>query len=212
MPRAKLRTSSLRDRILAAAIDLLTEEGPRAVTARNVAQHANTSPPAVYELFGDKAGLVREVFFEGFRRLRSVFEDLDGSADAKDDVVAVIGAFRAFIRDNPILCEVMFSRPFADFDPRPEDVQDARWTRDFIVGRVRRAIDAGQLDGDATDIAHALVALTEGLAATELSGRLGTSQASVDRRWDVATSALLSGFAPTADLARTAAYLSDAAD
>ncbi|HET7017117.1 MAG TPA: TetR/AcrR family transcriptional regulator [Streptosporangiaceae bacterium] len=196
MPRAKLRTSSLRDRILQAAIDLLTDEGPRAVTARNVAQHANTSPPAVYELFGDKAGLVREVFFEGFRRLRSRFEELEEGADAKGDVVATIRAFRSFIRDNPILCEVMFSRPFGDFDPRPEDIKAAAWTRDFVVGRVRRAIDAGQLDGDATDIAHAVVALTQGLAATELSGRLGTSQASIDRRWDVATAALLSGFAP----------------
>ena len=32
---------------------------------------AQTSTPAVYELFGDKAGLVREVFFEGFRLLRA---------------------------------------------------------------------------------------------------------------------------------------------
>ena len=30
---------------------------------------AATSTPAVYELFGDKAGLVRELFFEGFRML-----------------------------------------------------------------------------------------------------------------------------------------------
>ncbi len=197
MPRAKLRTADLRDHILHVAIDLLTEDGPRALTARNVAQHANTSPPAVYELFGDKAGLVRGVFFEGFRRLRTQFEALDESADAKGDVVAAIRAFRGFIRENPVLCEVMFSRPFGDFDPRPEDIRAAAWTRDFVVGRVQRAIDARQLDGDATDIAHAVVALTQGLAASELSDRLGTTRSSIDRRWDAATEALLSGFAPT---------------
>jgi AcrR family transcriptional regulator len=196
MPRAKLRTSDLRDRILHTAIELLTEDGPRAVTARNVAEHANTSPPAVYELFGDKAGLVREVFFEGFRRLRTRFEALDESTDALGDVVAAVHAFRAFTRENPVLCEVMFSRPFADFDPQPQDARAAAWTREFIVGRVQRAIDGRQLDGDATDIAHALVALTQGLAASELGGRLGTSRSSIDRRWDAATQALLSGFGP----------------
>jgi hypothetical protein len=41
--------------------------GRRLAALRSPFRH--TSVPAVYELFGDKAGLVREIFFEGFRRL-----------------------------------------------------------------------------------------------------------------------------------------------
>ena len=49
--------------------------------------------------------------------------------------------------------------------------------------------------GDETDIAHVLVSLTQGLAATEAAGWLGTSKASIDRRWALAVDAVLSGLA-----------------
>ncbi len=67
MPRAKQRTPELRDRVLDVAITTLGEEGIARFTTRRVAERAGTSVPAVYELFDDKAGLVRAMFFEGFR-------------------------------------------------------------------------------------------------------------------------------------------------
>ena len=69
MPRAKQRTPELRDRLLEVAIATLAEEGIARFTTRRVAERAGTSVPAVYELFDDKAGLVRAMFFEGFRLL-----------------------------------------------------------------------------------------------------------------------------------------------
>jgi len=76
VPRAKQRTPELRDRVLQVAVSMLADEGFGGFTTRKVAQGAATSVPAVYELFGDKAGLVREVFFEGFRQLRRRFDQL----------------------------------------------------------------------------------------------------------------------------------------
>ena len=64
MPRPKQRTEQLREHIVQVAIATLTADGVGGFTTRRVAEHAQTSPPAVYELFGDKAGLIREVFFE----------------------------------------------------------------------------------------------------------------------------------------------------
>ena len=122
MPRAKQRTPELRDRVLRVALATLATEGVVGLTTRKVAEVARTSTPAVYELFGDKAGLVREIFFEGFRMLRGCLDRLDE-----------------------------------------------------------------------TDIAHVLVSLTQGLAGTELAGWLGTSRASVDRRWKLAIRAVLDG-------------------
>ena len=103
---------------------------------------------------------------------------------------------RKFVRANPVLAEVMFSRPFVDFDPGPSDAEAGRAVRRFVVGRVRRCIDAGVLAGDETDIAHVLVSLTQGLAATEIAGWLGTSKASVERRWNLAIEAVLTGLHP----------------
>ena len=62
---------------------MLADEGLGGFTARKVAQVAATSIPAVYELFGDKAGLIREVFFEGFRQLRRQFDQLDDTDDPR---------------------------------------------------------------------------------------------------------------------------------
>lgn len=196
MPRTKQRTPALRDRVLQVAVTMLASEGVAGFTTRRVAQEADTSPPAVYELFGDKAGLVREMFFEGFRMLRRSFDQLDETPDPRADLVRVIETLRAFVRRNPVLAEVMFSRPFADFDPGPSGLEAGSAVRLFVVGRVRRCLDAGILAGDATDVAHVLVSLTQGLAATEMAGWLGTSKASIARRWRLAIEAVLDGLRP----------------
>jgi AcrR family transcriptional regulator len=193
VPRAKQRTPALRDRVLQVALELLARAGVAGFTTREVARGAQTSTPAVYELFGDKAGLVRGVFFEGFRLLRRYFDRLDDSGDPRRDLVRLIAIYREFLRDHPVLAHVMFSRPFADFDPGPEERAAGAAVRELIVARVQRCIDAGMFAGDATDIAHVVVALTQGLAAAELAARLGGSRASVDRRWALGVAAMLDG-------------------
>jgi AcrR family transcriptional regulator len=193
MPRAKQRTSKLREHIVQVAVAMLAADGVGGFTTRKVAERAQTSPPAVYELFGDKAGLVREVFFEGFRLLGGRFGRLPESDDPAADLLRAIQVFRIFARDNPVLTQVMFSRPFADFDPGPAELEAGAATREFIVHRVRRCIDAGIIDGDQTDIAHGLLALAQGLAIQEAAGWLGSTRASVNRRWDLAVRAFLAG-------------------
>jgi AcrR family transcriptional regulator len=201
MPRAKQRTPELRDRVLRVAVDTLTGEGVAGFTTRRVAQQAATSTPAVYELFGDKAGLVREVYFEGFRLLRRRLDALNDGDDPRADLVRLMQLFREFVRRNPVLADVMFSRPFADFDPGPAERDAGSQVREFTVAHVQRCMDAGILragagTGNATDVAHALLALAQGLAAQENAGWLGTSKASRDRRWKLAIGAMLDGLAP----------------
>ena len=195
VPRPKQRTAALRDHVLQVAVDLLARSGVAGFTTRKVARGAATSTPAVYELFGDRAGLVRSVFFEGFRLLRRYLERLDDSGDPRRDLIRLAAIYRGFLRDHPVLSHVMFSRPFADFDPGPSERAAGAAVRELIVARVQRWIDAGMFAGDATDAAHVLVALTQGLAAAELAGRLGRSRASVNRRWALAISAVLDGLA-----------------
>ncbi len=198
MPRAKQRTPELRAEVLRVAVDTVAAEGVAALTARRVAAGAGTSTPAVYELFGDKAGLVREVVFEGFASLRQRFDRLRLGDDPRRDLLRTLHAFRDFARDNPALAQLMFARGFADLDPGPADRAAGEATRRFVVERVRRCIAAGVIRGDDRDVAHALLALAQGLAAQESAGWLGRSRASRDRRWDVAVRAMLDGLATRA--------------
>jgi AcrR family transcriptional regulator len=196
MPRTKQRTPELKDRVLRSALAALETDGVPGFTTRRVARDAHTSTPAVYELFGDRAGLVREVFFEGFRRLADHLKQIEPTADPVRDLVACIHAHRAFVQDHPVLAEVMFSRPFADFDPGQAEIAAGRETRELILRRVRRCIDHGVIAGRATDIALVLIALAQGLAAHEAAGLLGSSPASRNRRWNLAIQATLAGLAP----------------
>ena len=159
-----------------------------------MAARAETSAPALYELFGDKSGVVRELYFEGFRQLFAELAALGESADPIADLWTLSAAYRRFIRGNRELAEVMFSRPFTDFSPGPDELAATSSVRVLIVGRVRRCIDAGRLRGDETDVAHVLVALMQGMAFAEAAGRLGTSTESIERRWRLAIGTALNGF------------------
>jgi AcrR family transcriptional regulator len=197
VPRTKQRTAVLRRRLLSVALDRLDREGVAGLTARAVAREADTSTPAVYELFGDKWGLVGEVYFEGFRLLRTALDEVGESDDPRADLENLARAYRRFMTENPGLAEVMFSRPFTDFDPGASEREASGAVRIFIVDRVERAIEAGQLGGhigaDATDMAHVFVALIQGLAAAEKARRLGTTAESVDRRFALGVAAVLDG-------------------
>jgi AcrR family transcriptional regulator len=195
MPRIKQRTPELRDRVLEVAVKALGEHGISGFTTRRVAELAGTSVPAVYELFDDKAGLVRQVFFEGFRLLGRELATVPATDDPLADVARLAPAFRRFCLGRPALAQVMFSRPFAAFDPGPEETAAGASVREVFVGRIERCLDAGLLVGDPTDIAHVLLALVQGLAVQEAGRWLGNSAASVNRRWTLGMTTLLRGFA-----------------
>jgi AcrR family transcriptional regulator len=196
MPPAKQRTAALKERVLVGAVDLLADQGAAGFTARSLAARADTSAPAVYELFGDKSGVVRAVYFEGFRLLAAELRELVETADPLADLRALAGTYRHFVVGRRELAEVMFSRPFTDFSPGPEELRATSSVRECVVERVRRCVQAGAFAGDETDLAHVFVALVQGLAFAEAAGRLGRSRASVDRRWRTALTALFAGFAP----------------
>jgi len=196
VPPQKQRTPQLRHHLLDVAVDLLGREGPSAFTTRRLAREAGTSTPAVYELFGDKRGLLREVYFEGFRALGDQLRDVPATTDPLADLRSLARRYRTFLCEHPELADVMFSRPFTVFDPGPSELRTTASVRELIVARVRRCMDAGSLVGDETDIAHVLVALVQGMAGAENARRLGTTSTSIERRWSLALEATLSGLGP----------------
>jgi AcrR family transcriptional regulator len=193
----KQRTDALRERGVASALAVLAEDGVAGLTTRTVARRAEASVPAIYEVFGDKAGLIREVFFEGFRMLGDELSALPPTEDPLDAIRHLAEGFRRFIVANPVLAQIMFSRPFADFDPTAEDDKAGVKVRKIFIRNVRTAIDAGLLVGDPTDIALLFFAFIDGLAAAETAHRLGGSKQSIDRRWRLGVNALINGLRAT---------------
>jgi hypothetical protein len=118
------------------------------------------------------------------------------TADPLETLRHLAEAFRQFVLANPVLAQIMFSRPFADFDPTAEDDRAGVKVRKIFVHQVQVAVDAGLLAGDPTDIAHLFFAFVEGLSAAESAQRLGASKQSVDRRWRLGLDALITGLSP----------------
>lgn len=124
------------------------------------------------------------------------------------DVEALVPVLRRFCLDSPRLAQVMFSRPFADFDPGPEELAAGESVRNIFLDRIQRCLDEGALAGDAVEIAHVLLALAKGLAVQEAGRWLGTTARSVERRWRLGVRALLTGFSCSASSAEWSARCS----
>jgi AcrR family transcriptional regulator len=195
MPRPKQRTASLSESVLRTTLDLVEAEGV-SLTARSVAAAADTSPAALYELFGDKAGLLRAVFFEGFSLLGDVVDAVATTSEPEADLVDTLAATRRFALERPMLFELMFARPFAEFRPGPDDHAAAVGVYRTVMSRVDRCLASGVLAGDRIDVAQVLIATNRGLIAAELAGILASTPAASERRWSLGVRAVIAGLRP----------------
>lgn len=196
MPRPRKRDyETLRRELIDAGGRLLAEEGPAALSTRRVAQATGTSTTAVYNLFGDKAGLVREMFLEGFDRLTAAFAAVPHTEDAVADLLALGDAYRANARDNPHLYELMFGRPVPEFRPDAEAARRIQPTFDALIAACARCIESGAFaPADPYAIAVQLNAMAHGLCSLQLRGALG-DESEADAHWRRAFASLLKGLA-----------------
>lgn len=193
VPRPRTHDETLRVRLLDEGGRLLAAEGPAALTIRRLTERAGTSSSAVYSLFGDKPGLLRAMFVEGFRRLARRFAELPRTDDPVTDLQALGRAFRANALANPHLYDLMFRSPFPGLDLPVEDCEEALATFQVLVSAVRRCLEAGVIArADPEDVALMLFGLVDGLAGLELRGWLGEPE-TAGRRWELALSAALRG-------------------
>jgi AcrR family transcriptional regulator len=194
--RPRTHDDKLRLRLLDEGGRLLAQEGPAALTVRRLAERAGTSASAVYSLFGDKWGLVEEMFREGFRRFAKRIAELERTDDPLADLIALGTAFRANARANPHLYDLMFGHPFPQFQPGEEAGVMAMSTFGALVAALGRCVDTGLLDGDPLSLATIFYSLIHGLTSLELLGWLGPSK-QADAAWERAEMAMYRGLMPS---------------
>ena len=101
----------LRAALIAAALDVIDEIGPRGLTIREVARRAGVSHAAPYRHFTDKNELILAVVEHGFELLdRQMQQARDAAGDDPLSQFAASGeAYLAFALDYPAYYRVMFS-------------------------------------------------------------------------------------------------------
>jgi AcrR family transcriptional regulator len=105
------RGSATRDRLVAAAADLLAAKGYRAVTVTDVARAARTSPATFYQYFADLESVVfalaEDVARDGARLSAPLTATRWRKADARRGCLAVVDAFLDFWRAHRSVLRVM---------------------------------------------------------------------------------------------------------
>ena len=164
--------SDVHRRLIEVAADLLSEEGPGALSARRLAREAETSTMAVYTHFGGMPALVRAVVAEGFARLYDRVAEVEPSDDPLADLVASGVAYRAHALADPHLYLVMFgSASLGRYRLTQVELEVGMAAFDQLVGVVERVMAAGAIRaGDPRAVAGQFWVALHGYVMIELSG------------------------------------------
>lgn len=133
------RKRSVRDDMLAAAVDLLNQDGPDTLQTRKVAGAAGTSTMAVYTHFGGMQGLIAEVAEEGLRQFDTA-QRVPQTDDPVADLIATGVAYRRFAIERPHMYRLMFGSTSAHGITAP--------VRDVLTLKV------AQIEQDCPSFAH----------------------------------------------------------
>ena len=173
MPRSSSSSPprDLRRALLDAAAALIAEEGPGAVSLREIARRCGVSHAAPAHHFGDRAGLLAALAAEGFRGLAAALAAVEGTT-ARARLVAQGRAYVAYATSSPGRFPVMFRTELLDCGDG--ELLEAR-TAAFLAldEAVRAAQDEGWAPGADHDAAVlAAWASVHGLATLWMDGAL----------------------------------------
>jgi len=123
--------------------------------------------------------------------IRCRLSNVDGRLEPIERIRALSAASRDTALEHPHLYEVMTARPLPEYEPPAESRRLARATLQPLVDAVADAIEAGELEGEARQIAQQMWAAGHGFVSLVIHG-LDTAD-DVDRRYAELTEAMIAG-------------------
>src|SRR3954470_24202590 len=161
-------TTTPRETLLEAALQLLEERGPGALRVRDLAEAVGKSTMAVYTHFGSKQALLEQLYLYGFSRLEERLKAVPSTGNAERELVAFALAYREFALANEALYGLMFERGTPDFIPSDDSRLAGLTTFEMLADRI--ADWRPDLADPARD-AHLVWAAMHGLVSIELMHR-----------------------------------------
>jgi AcrR family transcriptional regulator len=161
--RTEARKAQTRERIVAAALDQLTEGGYASTGIQTIAARAGVATGTVYLHFGSKADLATEVFRRASARELAAVDAAaaDDGRSARERVAAGAEAFARRALAGPTQAYALIAEP-VDPAVEAERLQFRRAYAEVFAGAVRDGVAAGELPAQDAD-----------LAATAMVGAIG---------------------------------------
>ena len=159
--------------IVAAALELLEDEGYEALSMRRLADRLGIQAPSLYKHLPDKRSLETALIAAGFEEWGVAFRE---AAAQEDPIRALVTSYREFARAHPHLYRLMTERPI-DRDRLPEGLEE------------RTAAPLVAAAGGDGDLARAMWAFAHGMTILELNDRFPAG-ADLDAAWERGIAAL----------------------
>ncbi|MNO41727.1 Bacterial regulatory protein, tetR family [compost metagenome] len=143
-PKAKLQHAEiLRLNIIEAAATIMQEYGPEAVTIRKVAEKMECPTKIIYNLFGNKEGLAKELFLEGCKLLAAAFQAVPKQDDLNLYLQDLGQAYWEFSRNYTSYYMVMFGGAFSEFKPEEDSLNAIFTALQQVIAVITKAIEQG---------------------------------------------------------------------
>lgn len=163
--------TSLRDTVLAAAVDYIADNGPDGLSFRQLAIAAGVSHQAPYHHFSDRRGIFQAIATEGYELFTTaMLESL--AAEPDDPTTALLEAYVNFALDHRGHFRVMFRPDLCAIADSPELQRMADGSFDVLVDHVRDLLGPKAPLKDIRARAAAMWSLAHGLSTLLIDGPL----------------------------------------
>jgi len=198
LPRVLTKTdvAEFRDRLCEIAERLFAEQGPQAVSMRQLATELGVSPMTPYRYFKDKDDILAAVRASGFDRFAVALEAAAASADPADERGRAVGdAYVRFALEHPAAYRLMFDLEQPTETDHPNLMRAVGRARATLTGYIDGLIREGRIQGDPATIALSFWASVHGLIVLRLAGKL-SDEVDFEAARAAMVGALARGFSP----------------
>lgn len=170
---------NLREAAIAAALEILTQEGIAGLSLRALAKATGVTPTAFYEShFRDKDELLAAVAETGFQRLAlQMAEDATGATSTQDRVEKLITSYIRFAETNKPLFQLMFGRELSDMKRFPTLAMTAGKSYSLISAALSKRAEGAE---DTRFLTVAIWSLCHGLTTLLVEEKLKPEQFGAD--------------------------------
>jgi AcrR family transcriptional regulator len=195
-PLSAAEIEDFRDRLIEVAERLFVENGPGAVSMRQLAAELGVSPMTPYRYFKDKDDILAAARASGFDRFAEALETAYAASGNPVQRAHDVGeAYLKFAFEHPAAYRLMFDLTQPTETNYPELVRAATRARATMTHYTQGLLDAGLIAGDLEVIAHVFWAGIHGLVVLKLGDLISPKVAFADL-WSEMWRALGAGFAP----------------
>jgi AcrR family transcriptional regulator len=171
-----LHQQELRKGILDDTSDLLMREGTTALSMRRIAQLVGCSTTVLYTMFGNKQGLVDELYLRGLDMMRQALEAVPRSDDY---IYTLCDTYRNFALAHSTYYAIIFLKIMPEYTPSKANLQLGEKSLQILIDGIRSCVAPRSItEEEAWEIARIIWATIHGHVSLELTGHFSYSDES----------------------------------